>query len=89
MKDEKSRKEPTFEEALERLEQIVKAMEEGRLTLDQMTRHFEEANELARFCDAKLNEVERKIDILTRREETGKGREEPFEADEAASDALF
>ena len=69
----------SFEKALERLEEIVKAMEEGQLTLDQMTGHFEEANRLAKFCDDKLNEVARKIDVLTRRDADGKGKEKPFE----------
>ena len=79
MNPNEEKREPTFEEALERLEQIVKAMEEGRLTLDQMAGHFEEASRLAKLCDAKLNEVERKIEILTRREEDGKIIETPFE----------
>ena len=36
------KKEPTFEQALERVETIVKEMEAGELNLEQMMAHFEE-----------------------------------------------
>ncbi len=69
--------EQKFEQALERLEKIVKEMEEGELSLEQMMTHFEEGSKLVKYCSDKLNEVERRIEILLK-----KGDEivaEPFE----------
>ncbi len=54
----------SFEKALERLEQIVAEMEGGKLTLEKMISHFEEGSKLVKFCSAKLNEVEKKIELL-------------------------
>lgn len=65
----------TFERALERLEQIVEEMESGRLNLDLMVARFEEGMKLVRFCNAKLNEVQQRIEQLTK-----EGNVEPFEA---------
>ena len=58
--------EPTqsFEKALERVEQIVAEMESGKLTLEKMISHFEEGSKLVKFCSTKLNEVEKKIELL-------------------------
>lgn len=53
-----------FEQALTRLEELVRQMESGNLSLDQMIARFEEGMKLAKFCDEKLNEVERKIEML-------------------------
>lgn len=74
---------PGFEESLARLEAVVKEMESGKLSLDQMIAHFEEGSVLVKQCGAKLNEVEKKIETLIQ-----KGEQivtEPFERD-AASD---
>jgi len=71
------KKTKTFEGSLERLEKIVKAMEEGRLTLEEMTTHFEEGTHLISFCEKKLNEVERKIEILVKK--NGTTQEVPFD----------
>jgi len=54
----------SFEKALERLEQIVAEMEGGKLTLEKMISHFEEGSKLVKFCSTKLNEVEKKIELL-------------------------
>lgn len=60
-------KEIAFETALARLETIVKEMESGRLTLDQMITHFEEGSQLVKQCGDKLNEVEKRIETLIRK----------------------
>lgn len=54
-----------FEEALQRLEEIVKLMESGEADLDQMLQLFEEGQTLSKQCAAKLNEVEQKIEKIT------------------------
>ena len=67
---------PKFEEAMARLEQIVHALEAGTLSLDDSLRAFEEGTGLLRLCTRRLEEVERRIEILT---ETDAGREaRPF-----------
>lgn len=70
-------KQPDFEKSLERLETIVQEMETGGLSLEKMMRHFEEGMRLVKFCSAKLNEVERKIEILVKQD--GTTRRELFE----------
>jgi exodeoxyribonuclease VII small subunit len=55
-----------FETALQRLEQIAAQMESGRLELDAMLAAFEEGQRLVRYCTAKLDEVERKIEALVK-----------------------
>ncbi len=59
--------EQKFEQALERLEKIVKEMEEGNLSLEDMMSHFEEGSKLVKHCTDKLNEVERRIEVLLKK----------------------
>lgn len=60
-----SDKEIKFEDAMTRLEQIVNAMESGKLPLDETIKQFTEASELSNFCEKKLSEFEKKIEVLT------------------------
>ncbi len=62
--------EKKFEKALEKLEGIVKAMESGEMTLDESLKAFQEGIELSRFCMNKLDEAERKVEILLRQKDT-------------------
>jgi exodeoxyribonuclease VII small subunit len=73
-------KEPRFEEALSGLEKIVRQLEEGELPLDDALRLFEEGVRLSRFCSAKLDEAEKKIEILMQGAD-GEWRAEPFAAE--------
>ncbi|MBN2282529.1 MAG: exodeoxyribonuclease VII small subunit [Deltaproteobacteria bacterium] len=61
--------EKKFEKALERLEDIVRRLEEGEMTLDESLKAFEEGIRLARFCSKKLDEAERKVEVLLADEE--------------------
>lgn len=54
----------TFEEAVARLEQIVRAMEDGKLSLDEALAAFEEGIALVRFCNGKLDSAEQRVRIL-------------------------
>ena len=54
----------TFEEAVSRLEQIVRSMEEGKLSLDDSLKAFEEGIALVRFCNGKLDSAEQCVRIL-------------------------
>lgn len=53
-----------FEEALVRLEEIVRNLEQGEASLDESLLLFEEGVRLARFCNEKLDEAEAKIEIM-------------------------
>jgi exodeoxyribonuclease VII small subunit len=55
----------TFEAALQRLEQIVGLLEKGELSLDDSLRLYEEGIARARQCQARLDEAEARIEILT------------------------
>ena len=58
-----------FEAAIAELESIVKKLEEGDLPLEQSLALYERGVQLARFCHARLEEAERRIEILTDRGE--------------------
>jgi exodeoxyribonuclease VII, small subunit len=51
-----------FEEALDRLEDLVRKMETGEMTLEESLKAFEEGTRLARLCARKLDEAERRVD---------------------------
>ena len=58
-----------FEAALEELEQIVERLESGELSLEDSLSAFENGVGLVRFCNQKLNDVEKKIEMLVRDKE--------------------
>ena len=58
-----------FESASAELEAIVKKMEEGDLTLEKALELYERGVQLSRFCHAKLEGAERRIEILNERGE--------------------
>ena len=51
----------TFENAMLRLEQIVRAMERGDVALDESLKLFQEGTELVRSCGKLLDEAELQI----------------------------
>jgi exodeoxyribonuclease VII small subunit len=53
-----------FEAALARLEEIVQELEKGDLPLEQSLKLFEEGIKLSRICNSRLEEAERKVEIL-------------------------
>lgn len=67
----------TFEEALKRLEEIVGELEKGEISLDANLSLFEEGVKLSRFCREKLDEAEKRVDILLK-DEGGIVHREPF-----------
>jgi len=72
-----------FEDALQRLEQIVDQLEGGDLALDDSLKVFEEGVALARRCAKHLEEAEKRIELLTK-DESGLLKAEPFEWDKDA-----
>lgn len=57
----KEEKELSFEENLEKLEEIVKKLESGDIPLDDAIEKFNEAMQLAKSCDEKLKNAEESI----------------------------
>ena len=71
-----------FESALKSLEEIVVQLEAGDMTLDRALELFEEGINISRFCNSKLEEAERKVEVLTKSAD-GALKEVPFSEDEA------
>jgi exodeoxyribonuclease VII small subunit len=69
--------EPGFEESLTSLEAIVDQLERGELPLEQALSLFQEGVELAGRCQRQLEQVQRKVEILTR--QRGEIKPVPFE----------
>ena len=77
--------EPSFERALQRLEEVVDQLESGDLELEQALAAFEQGVALARRCAERLEDAEQRIEVLVR--EGRKWSARPFEGD--ASDADY
>ena len=58
-----------FETAIAELETIVKTLEEGDLALEKSLELYERGVSLSRYCHARLEEAERRIEILDERGE--------------------
>jgi exodeoxyribonuclease VII small subunit len=58
-----------FEAAIAELESIVKKLEEGELPLEQSLGLYERGMKLSRFCHSRLEEAERRIEVLNERGE--------------------
>jgi exodeoxyribonuclease VII small subunit len=71
-----------FEAALTRLEEIVQLLEGGELSLEEAMRLFEEGVKLSGFCEKRLDEAERKVEILIKRGRQGFQTEAFEESDE-------
>jgi len=71
---------PDFESALKRLEEIVKKLETGEMSLDSALQLFEEGIKLSRFCHTKLELAERRVEILLKNG-SGQTRAVPFESE--------
>lgn len=54
----------TFEEALTQLEKAVEQLESGEMPLEQALEVFETGVKMSRLCSTKLNEVEKKVELL-------------------------
>jgi len=75
-------KEKNFEDAMARLEEIVAEIESEELGLERQFELFREGMTLARFCDGKLSEVQKSVEIVLK-EAAGEWKTAPFGADEA------
>ena len=73
-----------FEQALKRLEEIVGELEKGELALERAVELFEEGIKVSRMCGEKLEEAERKVELLIKDSQGGLKRES---LDEVAGEA--
>ena len=55
----------TFEESVSRLEEIVRTLEGGSVSLDESLKIYKEGIELVRYCNLKLDDVEKKVKLLS------------------------
>jgi exodeoxyribonuclease VII small subunit len=89
-----TKQEPTrFEQALQRLEEIVGRLEKGELPLEESLALYEEGIQLSRLCHTKLEEAEAKIELLMKdakgalvADDAGQPRSTPFKADAGGED---
>ena len=79
-----------FEKAMERLEKIVSELETGEIALEDALKKYEEGVKLSCICQEKLNQAEKKIEVLTRALD-GSLKKELFDVEEkdAAKDLDF
>lgn len=75
----------SFEQAIQRLEQVVAEMEAADLPLEDVLKHYEEGTRLARFCGQKLDEAGKKIELLARKND-GSPELRPFEPEPETDD---
>jgi len=75
------RKEKSFEEALRKLEKIVRELEESDLSLEAALKKFEEGIELSQFCTQKLTRAEERVKKLIKTAE-GEFRTQPLDLEE-------
>lgn len=72
----------SFEHAIEELEAIVRAMEDGKLPLDSALERYQRGVDLVRQCQSALNAAEQKVQIL----EDGLLRDFPADGDARTDD---
>jgi len=77
----KSDKSPSFETNLERLDNIVRELEDADLPLEKALQLYEEGMKLSEACHRQLEEAEGRVEILRKRA-GGKVVAEPFETEE-------
>jgi len=70
---------PDFEKTLAELEQLVKKLEEGNLSLDESLSGFKHGMELTRQCQAALDNAQQTVELLTNPQD--EDSLQPFEPD--------
>ena len=73
-------KKVSFEQAMDRLDQIVRRLEQGDVPLEEALGLFEEGSKLVKKCSAQLEKAEQKVSRLLAGPD-GEVREEPFDGE--------
>lgn len=81
-----TQKKQTFETSLSQLEKIVRELEQGDLSLEDSLKLFEDGVRLSRECQERLNQAERRIEVLLQ-DENGRPALHTIEADDLGASA--
>ena len=65
MPSRQKNKQPSFEKALEELENMVETMESGQLPLEQLITNYEHGAQLISHCESVLNDARKRLELLT------------------------
>ena len=82
----KKEDEPSFESAMERLDEIVASMEGERMSLEDMVRIYEEGVRLLRVCRGRIDTAKRRVEMITADLEGTKATLAPFDPATAAAE---
>lgn len=55
----------SFEEALEKLETIVRDLENGQVSLNESVKYYEEGSKLMKYCEKKLTDARMKVEKIS------------------------
>ena len=69
----------TFELSLAELEDITRELDNNELSLDDSLKKFDKGMELIKFCSTKLDQAQKKVDLLLQKD--GEIKTEPFNND--------
>ena len=83
----KKEDEVSFEQAMERLDEIVSSMEGERMSLEDMVRSYEEGVGLLRVCRNRIDTAKRRVEMITADLEGNKATLAPFDPAAAASES--
>lgn len=72
----------TYEEAVKRLEEIVRLLEEAEISLEESLALFQEGTTLSRYCHDKLAEIEYRVDFILKEEKQSPGKDDPVNSEE-------
>lgn len=68
-----SNNQPTYAQAIARLEEIVQAIDNGEMEIDQLADKIKEANKLIAYCSEKLTKADAELEkLLAEKQETDK-----------------
>jgi len=77
-------KEKKFEDAMRELEDVIKRLESGDLSLEESIKTFEQGIALSRYCFTRLEEAEKKVSMLVK--DGDRIRQEPFDVEDNEND---
>lgn len=77
---------PSFEEAMQRLDDIVAGMEDSQLSLEEMISSYEEGVRLLKLCRHRIDGARRRVELISVGLEPGKAALTPFEDNPEAED---
>ncbi|MEO7564590.1 MAG: exodeoxyribonuclease VII small subunit [Sphingomicrobium sp.] len=69
-----------FEDALKRLEEIVRTLEKGEAPLDQSIELYQEGDRLKRHCEARLKDAQMRIEQIALGKDGKPAGMTPFDA---------